>query len=746
EGRFTFNRAYQAPHDAYETDVTVTLFSAKDTHDGKALAQRKITTDEYGRFTFNLAGIAPGPYNVLVKPARALPILVTAVIPALGEIDFGEVLDGDVDGDSAITKKDADRLQKAFKQTKKDRDFDDDADLDRDGVVWLLDFSVLSFNSGRQSPAPPGQGKKETVTATATRSGTVTTTHTVTPTTTRTATPTASPTYTVTPTPTAVPGEVTQRITTSGGKVQTALGFTLDIPAGAVTSDVDVEFKPRSAADPTDLLLNGRLLQPLSGAQITGPFNLRSTFDLTARSVSNGRAVTSFATPLRLSMPFDKDTVRGKVILVYLDEATNQWVELPNQSFDRDAGTVSADTDHFTAFGQIEYFDSDTGTATGGTVNSLIDTSKTWSLDRWSQWTVTITAGTGAGQTRIVKQMVSGVYGTANTYTELFVTVNWTTIPDATSQYAIGTAMRGDNGTTSAAGTTTTIVDSTKSWVTNEWFGRTVTINSETRQISSNTSTVLTLASALSAASASGAAYVINPAVPGVNDPVRGPKLFAEGFKETTTTGFNSTYSAWHRLGTTSSWSAPSFPTAGDDGLITMPQNGMLVAKNSDNYVDGITIVLPMKKTNASGNGIGGIVWGYQGSVTEGYSGSTSKYFALGKYNNDAGGSPGPQSRFFFDACSGITCNHDTGGNVTTLSNQTSGSSGTATGGTTSTLTDSSKAWTVDAWKGWFVTITGGTGAGQTRNVWSNTATSLTVSANWTTAPNATSTYTIWSG
>jgi uncharacterized repeat protein (TIGR01451 family) len=68
---------------------------------------------------------------------------------------------------------------------------------------------------------------------------------------------------------------------------------------------------------------------------------------------------------------------------------------------------------------------------------------------------------------------------------------------------------------------------------------------------------------------------------------------------------------------------------------------------------------------------------------------------------------------------------------------------GTATGGTTTTLTDSSAHWTTGQYLNWTVTILSGTGAGQQRTIIANTANQLTVSPNWTTRPNGTSTYAI---
>lgn len=72
-------------------------------------------------------------------------------------------------------------------------------------------------------------------------------------------------------------------------------------------------------------------------------------------------------------------------------------------------------------------------------------------------------------------------------------------------------------------------------------------------------------------------------------------------------------------------------------------------------------------------------------------------------------------------------------------------SSGTASAGAASTITDSSKSatWTANQFIGSVVTITGGTGAGQTRRIVSNTTTALTVAPNWTTNPASGSTYSI---
>lgn len=68
---------------------------------------------------------------------------------------------------------------------------------------------------------------------------------------------------------------------------------------------------------------------------------------------------------------------------------------------------------------------------------------------------------------------------------------------------------------------------------------------------------------------------------------------------------------------------------------------------------------------------------------------------------------------------------------------------GTATAGTSTTLSNSAKAWTTNQWTNYQIRISSGTGAGQIRTISSNTGTQITVSAAWTTTPDATSVYSI---
>lgn len=77
------------------------------------------------------------------------------------------------------------------------------------------------------------------------------------------------------------------------------------------------------------------------------------------------------------------------------------------------------------------------------------------------------------------------------------------------------------------------------------------------------------------------------------------------------------------------------------------------------------------------------------------------------------------------------------------LLQQEIGASGTVTSATSTTLTDNTKSWPTDHLRNLQVTITGGTGSGQTRTISSHTGTTMTLSSAWTTTPDTTSTYVV---
>lgn len=84
-----------------------------------------------------------------------------------------------------------------------------------------------------------------------------------------------------------------------------------------------------------------------------------------------------------------------------------------------------------------------------------------------------------------------------------------------------------------------------------------------------------------------------------------------------------------------------------------------------------------------------------------------------------------------------------TGPNATTRFQIVGYDGGNATSATFSTLSDTGRNWAVNRWANYAVRIVSGTGAGQVRNILSNTSTALTVSTAWNVIPDTTSVYII---
>lgn len=107
------------------------------------------------------------------------------------------------------------------------------------------------------------------------------------------------------------------------------------------------------------------------------------------------------------------------------DYATNTWVSLANLpiAMNTDAKLIATPS---IVDGEFKSFA--TGTATSGTSTTLVNTAKAWATGQWVNFQIRITAGTGAGQFRII---------TASDATSVTVGTVWIIPPDATSQYSI---------------------------------------------------------------------------------------------------------------------------------------------------------------------------------------------------------------------------------------------------------------------------------------------------------------------
>ena len=126
--------------------------------DRPTASYRGIVIDRNGEF--RIADIAPslvpaGIYDLRVKGDRNLARVIRSVVfPATGSpqpllhIDPPILPAGDVDGSNIVDAGDVLILRNSFGQASSDPVFDDKVDLNRDGIVDVQDFSILSRNFG----------------------------------------------------------------------------------------------------------------------------------------------------------------------------------------------------------------------------------------------------------------------------------------------------------------------------------------------------------------------------------------------------------------------------------------------------------------------------------------------------------------------------------------------------------------------------------------------------------------------
>jgi hypothetical protein len=121
-------------------------------------------------------------------------------------------------------------------------------------------------------------------------------------------------------------------------------------------------------------------------------------------------------------------------------------------------------------FGRDEQFKDITknayGDCTGGSTTTLVDSTKNWNTNQWAGAKVRIQSGTGRDNFLTI---------TSNTATTLTYSTQ-TFTPDSTSRYIIFDSF----GTCTGAGTTSTLVDTTKNWAVNQWAGKRVRITGGT--------------------------------------------------------------------------------------------------------------------------------------------------------------------------------------------------------------------------------------------------------------------------
>lgn len=157
------------------------------------------------------------------------------------------------------------------------------------------------------------------------------------------------------------------------------------------------------------------------------------------------------------------------------------------------AGTVSVNGTSRYVIHDVQAFGKDTqfripnrdnrGFATGGSTTTLVDSTVSWIPNQWANYKFRILCGTGVGNEITV---------TSNTSTTLTYSTQ-TFTPDATTKYILMDTFGLATGTFA----TTTLADSTKNWIVNQWAGKRVRITSGSGQggeatIASNTNNTLT--------------------------------------------------------------------------------------------------------------------------------------------------------------------------------------------------------------------------------------------------------------
>lgn len=406
------------------------------------------------------------------------------------------------------------------------------------------------------------------------------------------------------------------------------------------------------------------------------------------------------------------------------------------------------------------------GTATGGSTTTLIDSTQSWTTNEHTGKWVRIYSGTGEGQIMQV---------TSNTAT----TLTWATsgtAPDTTSLYLID----GFDAGTATSATSITLVDSTKSWATNEWKNFLVRIvfgtgAGQTLPILSNTGTTLTTYKPWATTPDNTSVYSIQ----GDKDNIY---IFLAGQANVIVHSFESNLASSNRvyddglarLGSAQYGSFPPVPItsgAGTSGTITVTtaiphgfKTGWTISHNGDtgasavanNIAAAITVTGATTYTyTAAGSTAAWTVGSHSTTTLK----DASKNWTVNEHANKIVyfSTAAPVLASGLTACVAMEVASNTANTLTFKTATTAPTngvsrylitervaigaldSGIATGSqSTTTLQDTSKSWGVNQWAGRKLKMLSGTGQSIEIAITSNTSNTLTFGT--TTAPVAAST------
>ncbi|MBL7739314.1 MAG: DUF4082 domain-containing protein [Chitinophagaceae bacterium] len=151
-GTVTLQGRPVAPNARWIVPIKVELYV---TGNPTPVATYNTITDNTGQFT--VTGLPIGTFNVKVKSSHTLArVRVGEVLAAGGNaINFGTLLEGDVNDNNFVTLPDLSLLINSFNKTAGDPGYDPRADLNNDGFVTLADLSLLINNFNLQGENNP---------------------------------------------------------------------------------------------------------------------------------------------------------------------------------------------------------------------------------------------------------------------------------------------------------------------------------------------------------------------------------------------------------------------------------------------------------------------------------------------------------------------------------------------------------------------------------------------------------------
>ena len=136
----------------HAVELTVSLFETDAVTPSYVFTPTATSSGE-----FNVGGISPGTYEILVRHAGSLQLVETVTLAAgPNSVDFGQLPAGDANGDNLVTLEDFSILTGSFDLAAGDPGFDVRADFNGDGAVTLTDFSLLVSNFDTAGEEPPG--------------------------------------------------------------------------------------------------------------------------------------------------------------------------------------------------------------------------------------------------------------------------------------------------------------------------------------------------------------------------------------------------------------------------------------------------------------------------------------------------------------------------------------------------------------------------------------------------------------